>query len=303
MLDQVAGITRVRMLYLQLLYRCNFRCRHCFHGELLDSREEFTLTEAQSLLDHFRTVYRLDAVTLLGGEPLLYPHIVTLCRYAKQLGLTVEICTNGHSGFRAKVLAVAPVLDKLRVSLDGLAASHDRIRQPGSFASAINTIDTAVALGVTVGATMTITDHNLEQVVPLARLLQRHGVSELKLHALRLVGNAAANPDLEVRDISRYGALHRQIREAGLSIPIRYDADLSPEPASQACTNLVAGGWLDRIESDPRGGLTVSCKAVGRNVHAFRWDKTRSEIVYEPRPDDELTQGIPDVVYQSASRA
>jgi MoaA/NifB/PqqE/SkfB family radical SAM enzyme len=303
MLDQVAGITRVRMLYLQLLYRCNFRCRHCFHGELLDSREEFTLTEARTLLDHFRAVYRLDAVTLLGGEPLLYPHIVTLCRYAKQLGLTVEICTNGHPGFRAKVLAVAPVLDKLRVSLDGLAASHDRIRQPGSFASAINTIDTAVALGITVGATMTITDHNLEQVVPLARLLQRHGATELKLHALRLVGNAAANPDLEVRDISRYGPLHRQIREAGLSIPILYDGDLSPEPAGPACTNLVTGGWLDRIESDPRGGLTVSCKAVGRNVHAFRWDKTRCEIVYEPRPDDELTQGIPDVVYQTASSA
>lgn len=301
MLDQVAGISRVRMLYLQLLYRCNFRCRHCFHGELLDSPDALTLTEAQSLLTHFRTAYQLDAVTLLGGEPLLYPHIVTVCRYAKQLGLTVEICTNGHSGFRTKVQAVAPVLDKLRVSLDGLSASHDQMRQRGSFASAIDMIDTAVALGVTVGATMTVTAHNLQEVVPLARLLQEHGATELKLHALRLVGNAAANPDLEVRDPSRYETMHRQIRDASLTIPIRYDADLTPEPAGEMCSNLVTDSWLDRIESDPRGGLTVSCKAVGRNVHAFRWDKTRQEIVYEPRPDDELAQRIPDVVYQTAA--
>ncbi|WP_213450653.1 hypothetical protein [Rhizomonospora bruguierae] len=37
MLDQIAGITRVRMLYLQLLYKCNFSCKHCFHGELLST--------------------------------------------------------------------------------------------------------------------------------------------------------------------------------------------------------------------------------------------------------------------------
>lgn len=302
MLNQVAGISRIRMLYLQLHYRCNLRCRHCFHGELLESPDAFTLAEAQGLLSHFRTAYRLDAVTLLGGEPLLYPHLVDLCRYAKVLGLAVEICTNGHFGFRAKVKAVAPVLDKLRVSLDGLAASHDRIRQPGSFASAMNMIDAAVKLGLPVGATMTVTEYNLDEVVPLARLLQDHGAAELKLHALRLVGNALANPDLAVRDTGRYDALHRKLRDATLAMPIKYDADLSPRSASskETCANLVAGGWLDRIESDPRGGLTVSCKAVGCNVHAFRWDRSRQEIVYEPRPDDELTQQIPNVVYQRA---
>lgn len=300
MLDQVAGITRVRMLYLQLLYRCNFSCKHCFHGELLKDPETFTLTEAQALLDHFKTIYQLDAVTFLGGEPLLHPHIVTLCRYAKSLGLQVEICTNAHRGFRFKIEAVSPVLDKLRVSLDGMRDTHDRMRQPGSFGSAIDMIDLARSIGVSVGATMTVTQHNLDEVVPLARLLQDHGVIELKLHALRLVGNALDNPSLEVTDPSRYRNLHTRISNAGLSIAVVYDSDLSPTPAGQACSNLVAGGWLDRIESDPRGGLTVSCKAVGKDVNAFRWDKTNQVIRYEPRDNDEFTLGIPDVIYQTA---
>jgi Fe-coproporphyrin III synthase len=301
MLDQVAGITRVRMLYLQLLYRCNFSCRHCFHGELLKNADRFNLAEAQAILDHFRRVYRLDAVTFLGGEPLLYPHIATVCPYAKRLGLRVEICTNGHLGFRRKIEAIAEALDKLRVSLDGLQARHDAMRQPGSFASAIQMIDLAVALGITTGATMTVTDHNLDDVVPLARLLQERGVGELKLHCLRLVGNAARNPDLAVADPSRYADLHEAIDGAGLHLKVLYDSDLSLSPAVEACSNLVAGRWLDRIEADPRGALTVSCKAVGRDVNAFRWDMAKQVIVYEPRAIDEFAVGIPDVIYQTAA--
>ncbi|MGX1668568.1 hypothetical protein [Streptomyces sp. NPDC055400] len=125
-------------------------------------------------------------------------------------------------------------------------------------------------------------------------------MTELKLHALRLVGNATGNPDLEVVNVDRYADLHRQIREAALGIRIVYDSDLSPEPAGEQCSNLVAGGWLDRIESDPRGALPVSCKAVGRDVNAFRWDKTEQVIKYEPRADDEFAVGIPDVVYATA---
>jgi MoaA/NifB/PqqE/SkfB family radical SAM enzyme len=301
MLDQITGITRVRMLYLQLLYHCNFTCRHCFHGELLNSPDRFNLAQAQAILDHFRRVYQLDAVTFLGGEPLLYPHIVTICRYAKDIGLSVEICTNGHDGFRNKIEAVAPVLDKFRVSLDGLQTTHDALRQRGSFTAAMSMLDLAMRIGITTAATMTVTNHNLDEVVPLARLLHEHGVRELKLHCLRLVGNAAHNPDLQVTDPSRYGGLHRAIADADLGITVIYDSDLSPAPAGASCSNLVDGGWLDRIEADPRGGLTVSCKAVGRDVHAFRWDKTTQVIVYEPNDVDEFTVGIPDVIYQTAT--
>ncbi|MGF0173205.1 radical SAM protein [Streptomyces sp. Marseille-Q5077] len=300
MLDQVAGIVRVRMFYLQLQYKCNMRCKTCFHGKLLDAPDQFTLAEACAILDHFREVYQLEAVTLLGGEPLLYPHIEDVAAYAKRIGLRVEICTNGHRGFRSRIQAVAPWLDKFRVSLDGLKDRHDVIRQAGSFEGAIEMVDLVRELGITTGATMTVTEGNLDDVVPLARLLEAHGVEELKLHALRLVGNAAENPDLEVVDAARYAGLHQQIEDARLGIRIVYDSDLSPEPTGEQCSNLVADGWLDRIESDPRGGLTVSCKAVGRDVNAFRWDKTTQLINYEPRANDEFAVGIPDVVYATA---
>ncbi|MGJ3560063.1 hypothetical protein ACR6C2_21535 [Streptomyces sp. INA 01156] len=56
------------MLYLQLLYRCNFTCLHCFHGERLQYADAFTAEEAVSLLTLMRDEYGTQAVTLLGGS-------------------------------------------------------------------------------------------------------------------------------------------------------------------------------------------------------------------------------------------
>lgn len=301
MISDVTGVTRIRMLYVQLLYRCNFACQHCFHGELLQAGDCYTPEQVDALLRHFHANYALRAVTFLGGEPLMYPHLTRVCRDAAQLGLGVEICSNGHFGFRRRLEAVAPHLDKLRISLEGLEATNDRIRKPGSFRSAIKTIALARSLGITVGVTMTVTALSLQDVLPLARILDRLGVTELKLHCLRPVGNAAHHPELAVHDDREYEALHQDLAAAGLGLQIRYDADLTPHTHSAQCR---AGepnrGDLDRIEIDPRGALTMSCKAVGRDAHAFRWDTTSQTVVYEPHDGDELHRHIPDVVYRTA---
>lgn len=300
MISEVTGITSIRMLYVQLLYRCNFACQHCFHGELLKAADRYTPAEVHAVLTHFRERYALQSVTFLGGEPLLYADVVEVCRDAKVLGLGVDICTNGHAGFLTRLERVAPYLDKLRVSLEGLRETNDRIRQRGSFASAFRTIALARRRGVTVGVTMTVTALNVGEVVPLARLLERRGVAELKLHCLRPVGNATGHPDLFVTDETAYARLHEQIDAAGLAIDVRYDADLAPHRHRDACRSAASGEQLDRIEVDPRGGLTMSCKAVGRHAHAFHWDTATRTVRHVPHPGDELAQAVPDVVYRTA---
>lgn len=301
MIREVVGIKAVRMLYVQLMYRCNYSCRHCFHGELLAAQDRFRATEVRRLLEHFSSAYDLEAVTLLGGEPLLHEEIEQICCDAKELGLTVEICTNGNFGFRRRVAAIAPYTDKIRVSLEGLEATNDSIRKKGSFRSAIQLIDYAREQNLLVGVTMTVTSPSLPEVLPLARLLEQHGVKEIKLHSLRPVGHASSHAELFVADRRSYARLHEELQTERLGISVIYDADLSPEPHSQTCeSSQERTDRLDRIEIDPRGALTMSCKAVGRHASAFRWDKERSCILYTPHAEDELTQQIPDVLYRSA---
>ncbi|WP_406241007.1 radical SAM protein [Streptomyces anulatus] len=297
MISEVTGIRRIRMLYLQLLYRCNFECLHCFHGKRLQHADAFTADEAVSLLTLMRDEYGTEAVTLLGGEPFVYRDLAQVVRHAKRdLGMQVEICTNGYR-IERRLTEIAPDLDLLRVSLEGIGTTNDKIRKFGSYQSALSALEIAHQLGVRTGATMTVTSRNIDEVLPLARTLQHHRVEQLKLHCLRPVGNAADNPELLVNDATAYIRLREGLASAELDIEVILDEDLSELGAPDAC--LPAGGpvEIERIEADPRGALTMSCKAVGKDSHAFWYDKLTDHIDHRPSATDELTLAVPDVVY------
>jgi MoaA/NifB/PqqE/SkfB family radical SAM enzyme len=296
----VTGIHRIRMLYLQLLYRCNFNCLHCFHGKRLKQADAFTAEEAINLIRLMREQYGTEAVTLLGGEPFLYKDLPQVVRYAKQeLGMRVEICTNGYR-IENGLAEIAPYLDLLRVSLEGVGETNDGIRRSGSYLAALSSLNLARELGVMTGATMTVTSRNLDEVLPLARTMQRFGVRQLKLHCLRPIGNAAEHPELLVTEPTTYTRLRQDLQTAGLSIEVIVDGDLSEDGAPELCAPAGDPREIDRIEADPRGALTMSCKAVGKDSHAFWYEKAANRIVHQPSATDELTLPVPDVVYGRA---
>ncbi len=300
MLDEVAGIERVRMLYVQLLYKCNYRCLHCFHGSLLDSPSHYKREQIEALLRHFVANYDLKAVTYLGGEPMMHPDIVGLAAYAHRSGLAVEICTNGHFGFRRQFEALAPWVSKLRVSLEGLRETNDKIRRVGSFDSAMRSIALATGLGIPVGITMTVTAWNVREVIPLARILGLMNVAELKLHRIRPVGSAAQHPELLAFGPHDLSGLRRSIQESDTSLKIIYDSDLFEDAAPVSDALPGAPQRLDRLEIDPAGGLTMSCKAVGLNANAFYWDKQTASVGYAPHAGDEFDLGMSQVLYRTA---
>lgn len=297
MIAEVTGIRRIRMLYLQLLYRCNFECLHCFHGTRLQHADAFTAEQAANLLTLMRNRYGTEAVTFLGGEPFVYKDLARVVRHARQeLGLRVEICTNGYR-IERRLAEIAPHLDLLRVSLEGIGSTNDHIRRSGSYQSALNALDLARELGVPTGATMTVTSRNIDEVLPLARVLEHFGVRQLKLHCLRPVGNAAAHPELLVTDPAAYAHLRERLREAQPAVEVVVDEDLSEHGAPEVCAPAGGPAEIERIEADPRGALTMSCKAVGRDSHAFWYDKRANRIVHRPTATDELALAVPDVVY------
>jgi hypothetical protein len=57
---------------------------------------------------------------------------------------------------------------------------------------------------------------------------------------------------------------------------------------------------IPRIEADPRGALTMSCNAVGKDAHAFWYDKETGHIVHRPSATDEIVLAVPGVIYARA---
>ncbi|WP_435178713.1 radical SAM protein [Actinacidiphila sp. bgisy145] len=300
MITEVTGIRTVRMLYLQLLYRCNFACQHCFHGERLQHLDAFTLEEAVTLMRLMHKEYGTEAVNLLGGEPFLHKDLPEVVRYAKQeLDLHVEICTNGYR-IERRLTEIAPYLDLLRISLEGNGATNDAIRRYGSYQGALSALNHARDLGIPTGATMTVNARNIDEVLPLARTLQDYGARQLKLHRLRPVGNAAHHPELRISDTTAYARLREQLRTSHLAIEVIVDEDLSEEGTPESRGPAASTVSIPRIEADPRGGLTMSCKAVGKDAHAFWYDKQAGHIVHRPSATDEIVLAVPGVLYARA---
>ena len=295
--SELVRLRQVHRLYTQLLYRCNFSCRHCFHGEKLKDPSSIPFEQLVKLIDYFAERHNTAVVVLLGGEPFMYPYIEEAISHVDGRGLSVEICTNGHKFTQRHIRNAGHKIHHLRVSVDGLEQAHDQIRQHGSFRHAMSTLRVAAEHSRKASVTTTVTSMNVSDIFDLACVAAENGATELKLHQLRLVGNARAHPELRISDDDpRLNVLRAQIDEASWPIDVIFDADVvggvpgEPPQANQ-------GMDLERIELDPEYGLTVSCKAVGRNAHSFTWDPVAMRVVQRVSELSEAVLGIPPVNY------
>jgi radical SAM protein with 4Fe4S-binding SPASM domain len=82
---------------LELTFRCNLRCTHCYLGEYRDGiprQKELSTAEICDILDQITDAGCLWLL-LTGGEPLVRPDFLEIYTYAKRKGLIVTFFTNG----------------------------------------------------------------------------------------------------------------------------------------------------------------------------------------------------------------
>ena len=82
---------------LELTFRCNLRCVHCYLGDARHGspeKEELSYPEICDLLDQIVDEGCLWLL-LTGGEPLLRPDFRDIYSYAKRKGLLITLFTNG----------------------------------------------------------------------------------------------------------------------------------------------------------------------------------------------------------------
>lgn len=70
---------------------CNLRCKGCYR----DPKGHRSLEEVRSDLEVFRRLRKSDCMSIAGGDPLVYPHIVETVRMVKEMGWKPIVNTNG----------------------------------------------------------------------------------------------------------------------------------------------------------------------------------------------------------------
>ncbi|HTT14423.1 MAG TPA: PTO1314 family radical SAM protein [Thermoplasmata archaeon] len=155
----------------KLLYRCNLECKMCPFWRREDE-------ELLSLADEIRVMESLAraGVSFLGfegGEPLLRRDVGAILKEAHSRFHT-SLVTNGWL-LEHRLPEIAPHVDLLFVSLDGIGDTHDRLRGiPRSFDRAVSGMKASRSeVPTVISHTVTRENaHESEQVVELAERLE-----------------------------------------------------------------------------------------------------------------------------------
>jgi radical SAM protein with 4Fe4S-binding SPASM domain len=126
---------------LQLTYRCNLRCTHCYQWNEQGFFRDFSPQRQKTELDMqiVESVLRTTApirskLFLWGGEPLMHTKFGEIAELLERYPRTVNMCTNGLL-FKRKLDDIVRIGENLNllVSLDGLGEGHEALRGKGTF--------------------------------------------------------------------------------------------------------------------------------------------------------------------------
>jgi len=208
----------------ELTLRCDPACTHCGSRAGVARDGELTTAEALGVVDQLAAM-RAREVVLIGGEAYLHDGFLEVVAALRGAGI-VPVMTTGGRGVTAALAGemAAAGLASASVSIDGMAAAHDRMRGwRGSFAAASAAIDHLAAAGIVTGANTNLNRSNRGEL----EALYDHLVGRVRGWQIQLtapLGRAADRADLILQPwdllelVPRIAALKQRGLAAGLVI-------------------------------------------------------------------------------------
>jgi heme d1 biosynthesis radical SAM protein NirJ len=183
------------VLIWNLIRRCNLTCKHCYSISAdKDFPGELSTEAVFGVMDDLKR-FRVPVLILSGGEPLLRSDIYDVARRAKEMGFYVGLSTNGTLIDEGNIGQIAAIgFDYVGVSLDGIAATHDKFRRmDGAFDKSMHGIRLCKARGIKVGIRFTLTQDNAHDLPALLQLMEDEGLDKFYLSHLNYAGRGNRN--------------------------------------------------------------------------------------------------------------
>jgi pyrroloquinoline quinone biosynthesis protein E len=174
---------RLHEIDFYVTMRCNLRCEFCSVRAGEYDHDDLPLARCRSLIDEAARLGLRD-LHFLGGEPTLRLDLEAMVEHAAAHGLSTRVITNGLLLDGARIRRfIGAGLQELMVSIDGLPPAHNALRRsgPGGWPRAMQCVDDAVAAGIRTRVAMTAYRDNLDDVLPLLRLVNERGVNRFSV--------------------------------------------------------------------------------------------------------------------------
>jgi radical SAM protein with 4Fe4S-binding SPASM domain len=181
----------------EVTLRCDLACRHCGSRAGKGRPDELNTAEALDLVDQ---LYELGVreISLIGGEVYLRDDWTTIARAIVDKGISCGIVTGGRSFDRARAQAAKDAgVGAVSVSVDGLEASHDRLRgAAGSFQAALAALEHLEAVGLARSANTQINRWNLHDIPAVLEEVAARGIHAWQIQFTVAMARAADHPSM-----------------------------------------------------------------------------------------------------------
>ena len=157
---------------LELTYKCNEKCRHCYVAE--ENRQELTTGKIKNILDE---LYDLNVFNLIftGGEIFTRKDCFDILEYAYSKRFLIDIFTNGtlldgNDYIRLKSYHLRCIHFSV---YSHIPKKHDAITQiQGSFEKTIKAIEACAIIGIPVNIKTPIFDETIDDIQGMVRLAE-----------------------------------------------------------------------------------------------------------------------------------
>ena len=167
---------------LTLTNRCNLNCCYCSDKDLRNREgiyQELELNEAKRLFSDLKEGGTKGIVIEGGGEPTLHRDFDAIVQFAKKIGLSVGLITNGTQVIDKNVLKE---FQWIRVSLDASnSREYKNIKGVDAFENVLSNIALYKKYCGTVGVGYVVTKNNIEDIDNIICRLRALGVNYVQL--------------------------------------------------------------------------------------------------------------------------
>lgn len=254
--------------------RCNLRCRHCYSssGPWVGDKTGLEVLR-QTLSDAYTMGY--DVLAVSGGEPLLFPELLPLLRYARELGMRTAVTTNGMLLTERRLYELAGLVDVLAISLDGRPETHDWMRgDRRAFGQMSSRLPAVRDSGIAFAFITTLTMHNAHELEFVFERAAEYHAALVQVHPLEPDGVGAtlrgSVPDSTELGFAFFEATRLSIvHDIPVQIDVVTQADLRSAPDRFLTTprdpQAPLGDWLTPLVLETDGTVVPLSYGFGRD--------------------------------------
>ena len=203
---------------LELTWRCNFRCRHCYIPDF-DAPDGVSTPRLLELLEELAGMGTLF-LALTGGEPLLRRDWDVIVRRAREFGFQVTLLTNGSLVDERAADTLAELAVQVQVSYHSSdPVVFDRVTtRTGSAARVLEGVERLRDRGVSVELTVPVSRLNPDGAAGVPRLADGLGV-ECRVYTTIVAAKDGGRAPLALRLPAQEAVLLTGGPETGCHLP------------------------------------------------------------------------------------